>query len=136
MKLSDIGKPNPKEMEFIDPYTNEPTGIFLTVHSLKSKIGKYATIEMQRKQLEARNNPDNLDENGALSIEVQKELTYEWVADLVESWKGVVDEHEKPIKPSKEAFIEGFRESQELLDAVFVFVNNSGNFGAKQEPTL
>lgn len=136
MKLSDIGKPNPKEFEFIDPYTYEPTGIFITVHAIKSKIGHHATIEKNRKQIEIISNKDNLDEDGNIKKEVIKQIIAEYMADIVETWRGISDENGKPIKPSKQAYINAFNESEELLNAVFNFANNSGNFSSKKEPTL
>jgi len=127
MKLSEIGTPNPQEFEFIDPYTEQPTGIFITVHSIKSKHGKQVTQAMQHTMLELRKNEANLID-GDVKPELVKEATIGWVADLVDSWRGVEDDNGKKIKPSKEAFIEAFTQSDELLDAVYKFASTIGNF--------
>lgn len=127
MNISQIGKPNPKEFEFIDPYTLEPTGIFITVHAIKSKHGKQATQTMQHTTLELRKNEANLI-NGELNPDLVKEATIGWIADLMETWRGVEDDSGKKIKPSKNAFIEALTQSEELLNAVYSFVSTHGNF--------
>ena len=139
MKLSDIGKPNPKEFQFIDPFTEQPTGIFLTVHALKSRIGKQATSQMQHSLLKIRQ-----DENNMIEIDGKQEIkpdiisdeTIKWTADITESWRGIEDDNGKQIKPSKEAFIKAYTQSNELMNAVLTFASNLGNFTAQSVNAL
>lgn len=132
MQLSQIGKPNPKEFEFKDPYSGQSFAkpIYITVHAIKSKIGKEATQKMQHAILQLRQDENNL-VDGEIKPEIAKEETIKWIADLVETWRGVEDEKGKEIPPSKEAFIEAFTQSDELLNAIYAFATNSGNYLAK-----
>lgn len=132
MQLSQIGKPNPIEFEFKDPYTGQSftKPIFVSVHAIKSKVGKEATQKMQHNILKLRQDENNLID-GEIKLEVASQETIKWIADLVETWRGVEDEKGKEIPPSKEAFIEAFTQSEEFLNAVYAFAANLGNYLAK-----
>ena len=134
MKLSDIGKPNPQTFEFIDPFTESPTGIFITVHALKSRIGKEAISQMQHSILRLRQDENNLieiDGKQELKPELEAEEKIKCIADITDSWHGVEDDNGKQIKPSKEAFIKAFTQSSELMNAVLTFASNLANFTAQ-----
>jgi len=134
MKLSDIGKPNPQEFEFKDPYSEQPTGIFISVHALKSRIGKEAISQMQHSLLKIRQDENNMieiDGKQEIKPDIILEETIKWTADITESWRGVEDDNGKQIKPSKEAFIKAYTQSSELMNAVLTFASNLGNFTAQ-----
>lgn len=127
MKLSQIGKPIILEMEFLDPYTDEKTGIFVKFHSLKSRYGKEQLHEMQLKMIEKREKNEEID-----NIKLNKEL----LCNLFDSFRGIDDNNGKPIKSSKKAFETAIDESQELLNSCLVFVGNLGNSLRKLESDL
>ena len=127
MRLSQIGKPIILEMEFLDPYTDEKTGIFVKFHSLKSRYGKEQLHEMQLKMIEKREKNEEID-----NIKLNKEL----LCNLFDSFRGIDDNNGKPIKSSKQSFETAIDESQELLNSCLVFVGNLGNSLRKSESDL
>lgn len=132
MKLSALKSPNIKEFEFINPYTEEPTGIFIAVHAIKSKLGKEATHKMQLEMLELRKDKNNLTEDGTIKPDVIRVESIKWMAEITESWKGVEDDNGKVMKPTKDNIIKAYTEYEELANAVYNFAANSGNFVTKQ----
>jgi len=127
MKLSNIGKPVILEMEFLDPYTDEKTGVFVKFHSLKSRHGKESLHAIQLKTIEAKEKNEEID---------NKVLNRELLLSLFESFRGLEDDKGKAIKSSKKAFEDAINESQEFSKACLVFVSQSGNFLRKSEKVL
>lgn len=130
MQLSQIGKPNTKEFEFIDPYTDEATGIFVTLHSLKSKHGKEALHAMQLQAIELRGEKEELADEDTMNLNIGLLL------NLFEKFRGIDDDNGKAIKSTKANFDKALRESTELFSACLVFISNAGNFSRKQEKAL
>ncbi len=127
MKLSHIYKPIILQMEFIDPYTDEKTGIFLKFHSIRSFFGKVKLHEIQLKNIEMQEKGEEID-----NIAINKEL----LINLFDSFSGLEDDDGKTIESSKKSFEAAINESQELLNACLVFVSNSGNSSRKLEKDL
>lgn len=136
MKLSMLKSPVIKEFEFINPYTDEKTGIFITVNSVKSREGKEATHRMQIEIIEARLKEENFDKDNKLKQEIMKDITIRFMADLIVEWRGIEDEDGKKIKFTKEAAFTILKEYIELADAIYVFVNNAENFLKKESNAL
>ena len=134
MQLSKIGYAESKELNFIDPYTNEDTGIKLKIYPKNSRIGKQAEHQMRLRTLELLQDENNIDENTKnLKAELITELTHVYFASLVENWEGITNEKEKPIKFSRVECIKAFKECPELLDAVYKFSEDKEVFQMKQE---
>ena len=127
MKLSHIYKPIILQMEFIDPYTDEKTGIFLKFHSIRSFFGKVKLHEIQLKNIEMQEKGEEID-----NIAINKEL----LINLFDSFKGLEDEDGKTIKSSKKAFEDAINQSQELFNACMIFISTSGNSLKKSEKGL
>jgi hypothetical protein len=100
MILSNLYKPITKEFNFIDPFTDEPTDIFITVHSLKSKLGKEVTHNMQLSLLALKDDVNNLNEDKTIKEDIQLVETIKWVSSLVSDWRGLQDNKGKDIKPT------------------------------------
>ena len=127
MQLSQVGKPIILEMEFLDPYTDEKTGVFVKFHSLKSRHGKESLHAIQLKTIQAKENNEEIDNQS-----FNKEL----LLSLFDSFRGLEDENGKVIKSSIKAFEDAIDESQEFFNACLVFVSQSGNFLRKSEKDL
>lgn len=127
MQLSQLGKPIILEMEFLDPYTDEKTGVFVKFHSLKSRHGKECLHAIQLKIIEAKEKNEEID---------NKVLNRELLLSLFESFRGLEDENGKVIKSSKKAFESAIDESLELSNACLAFISNSGNSLRKSEKDL
>jgi hypothetical protein len=127
MQLSQLGKPIILEMEFLDPYTDEKTGVFVKFHSLKSRHGKESLHSIQLKIIEAKEKNEEID---------NKVLNKQLLLDLFDSFRGLEDENGKVIKSSIKAFEDAIDESQEFFNACLVFVSNSGNSLKKSEKDL
>lgn len=131
MKLSKLGNTPSKELNFIDPYTNEPTDIYLTVKPLKSKSGKEIEHNMRLRIAELIQDDNNIVKSANkvdLKPEIMIDVTIAMVADLVEDWRGIQDENDEYIPYSKEVCLELMKEHQTLADAVYNFSSNLGNF--------
>ena len=130
MQLSNLGVIPPKEFNFIDPFTEQPTDIFITVHPIKSKHGKDAEHKMRLKIIELMQDENNFieGEEKKLKTELIANASLEMVASLVVNWRGLEDEKGKQIKFSNEACFTIFKEHQELADAVYKLAGAMGNF--------
>ena len=129
MQLSKIGYCEPKELNFIDPYTNEETPIKLKIYPKNSKIGKQAEHQMRLSTLELLQDDNNIDPTTKnLKIELLENISFNYLASLVESWEGITNDKDKPIKFSKEECVKAFNECNELCDAVYRFVEDNSNF--------
>jgi hypothetical protein len=134
MQLCKIGQSESKTFKFIDPYTKQDTGITLQIHPLNSKIGKKAEYNRNMKFIELKKDDNNfLDDKKTPKPEVIELIAVEFVADLVEDWKGVTNEKNKAIPFTKENLINGLKECMELTDAVLAFASDALNFQVKQE---
>lgn len=127
MQLSQIGKPIILEMEFLDPYTDEKTGVFVKFHSLKSRHGKESLHAIQLKTIEAKEKNEEVD---------NKVLNKQLLLDLFESFTGLEDDKGKAIKSSKKAFENAIDESPEFFLSCMQFVSQSGNSLKKLEKDL
>jgi hypothetical protein len=130
MKLSQLS-PSAKEFEFTNPYTNEPTGIKVTLYPMKSKEGKQAEHEMRLKILELmqdENNTIEIDGKKNMKEDVIIDVSLEMLASIVVDWNGIEDEKGEPLKFSKENAIKAFKEYREFSDFVYNTANNVGNF--------
>ena len=127
MQLNQIGKPIILEMEFLDPYTDEKTGVFVKFHSLKSRHGKESLHAIQLKTIQAKENKEEID---------YQSFNKELLLSLFDSFRGLEDDKGKAIKSSKKAFEDAINESQEFSNACLVFVSQSGNFLKKLEKDL
>lgn len=132
MKLSQIGKPVVIEMDFVDPYTDEPTGIKVKLHSIKSKLGKEAIHNMQLKLIALKK--DDADEE--ITIDEMKNINISTLSDLFVSISGLEDENGKAIKSSLKAFQDALNQSDELIKGSMNFLITSGNFLKKQGKNL
>ena len=132
MQLSQIGKPVILEMDFIDPYTDEPTGIKVKLHSIKSKIGKEAIHNMQLKLIELKKD----DAEKEITVDEMKSININLLCDLFVSINGLEDEDGKEIKSNLKAFQDALNQSDELLNGCINFLMTSGNFLKKQEKSL
>lgn len=129
MQLSKIGYSEPKKMIFIDPYTNEETPIKLKIYPKNSKIGKQAEHQMRLQTLELLQDENNIDPaTKNLKTELIENISFNYLASLVDSWEGITNDKDKPIKFSKEECIKAFKECNELCDAVYRFVEDNSNF--------
>ena len=129
MQLNKIGYCEPKELIFIDPYTNEETPIKLKIYPKNSKIGKQAEHQMRLSTLELLQDENNIDPaTKNLKIELLENISFNYLASLVESWEGITNDKDKPIKFSKEECIKSFKECNELCNAVYKFVEDNSNF--------
>ncbi len=132
MKLSMLGYCEPKELNFIDPYTGEPTPIKLKIYPKNSKIGKQAEHQMRLEMLELLQDEKNIDEKTKnLKTELIETITFNYFASLISDWDGITNDKDKPIKFSKEECIKAFKECNELCDAVFKFVDDKEVFQMK-----
>ena len=132
MQLNKIGYAEPKEMIFIDPYTNEETPFKLKIYPKNSKIGKQAEHQMRLSTLELLQDENNIDENTKnLKTELIENISFNYLASLVDSWEGITNDKDKPIKFSKEECIKAFKECNELCDAVYRFVEDKEVFRMK-----
>lgn len=136
MQLSSLHKANPKEFQFKNPYSNDDTGLFITVHAINSKIGQEALHNMQLAILELRQNEDNLLEDKSINPELAEIETVKWLAAITETWRGVEDDKGKKITPTIANFIKVYTQYPEIKNAVYTFVSQSGNFSNKQEKDL
>lgn len=132
MKLSQIGKPVVLEMDFVDPYTDEPTDIKIKFNSIKSKIGKESLHNMQLKLIELKKD----DAEKEISVDEMKNINIDLLCDLFVSISGLEDEDGKAIKSSKNSFKSALDESDELLNSCIIFVTKTGNFSGKKESDL
>ena len=132
MKLSQIGKPIVVEMDFIDPYTDEPTDIKIKFNSIKSKIGKESIHNMQLKIIELKKEDPEKD----ISTDEMKSINIDLLCDLFVNISGLEDESGKAIKSSKNSFKTVLNESDELLNSCIIFVTKTGNFSKKRESDL
>ena len=129
MQLNKIGYAEPKEMIFTDPYTNEETPIKLKIYPKNSKIGKQAEHQMRLSTLELLQDDNNIDPTTKnLKTELIENISFNYLASLVDSWEGITNDKDKPIKFSKEECIKAFKECNELCDAVYRFVEDNSNF--------
>ena len=131
MKLSSIGNTPSKEFNFLDPYTNQPTDIFITVKPMKSKAGKAIEHNMRLKMAELIQDENNIiraEEKIDLKPEILLDLTIEMIANLVEDWRGIQDDDDNEIEFSTEVAYQLFKEHQVIADAVFLYSSNLGNF--------
>jgi len=138
MQLSTLGMTPLREFNFIDPFTEQATDIFITVHPIKSKHGKAAEHKMRLKIIELMQDENNLIENEEkkLKTELITNVSLEMMSNLIVSWRGIEDEKGKQIKFSNETCLEIFKEHQELADAVYQFASTMGNFFTKSESDL
>ena len=131
MKLSTLGNTPSKEFNFLDPYTNQPTDIYITVKPLKSKAGKEIEHNMRLKIAELMQDEKNIiktDKRVDLNPDIMMDITISMVAELVEDWRGIQDDDDKDIVYSKEIALELLREHQSIADAIYLFSSNLGNF--------
>ena len=131
MKLSNLGATPPQEFELLDPFTQEPTGIKITIHPIKSRIGKQAEHVMRQSILKLMQDESNMievDGNKSLKVELIKEVSIQMLTDLTVSWNGIEDDNGEPIKFSKKACKKAYLENEEFTDAVYEYANDLGNF--------
>lgn len=131
MKLSDLGNTPPKTFDFLDPYTNEPTGIKVTVHPIKSKYGKQCQHDMYRRVAELMQDENNIVETDGkkqLNEDLIKQVSYEQWANMIVSWSGIEDEHGNAIEFTHGNAMKCFNESSEFANAIAAFSSNLGNF--------
>lgn len=132
MQLSKIGYCEPKEMIFNDPYTNKVTEIKLKIYPKNSKIGKQSEHQMRLSTLELLQDENNIDPTTKnLKTELIEDISFNYLASLVDSWEGITNDKDKPIKFSKEECIKAFKECNELCDAVYRFVEDKEVFQMK-----
>lgn len=130
-QLKNIGVVPPRELNFKDPFTEELTDIFFTVHPLKSKYGKEAEHKMRLRIVELMQDESNIvevDGKKNLNQDLILEETVAMIANMVSDWKGIEDDKGKAIKFSEDKCIELLKEYQSLADAIYVFSSNMGNF--------
>lgn len=131
MQLKNLGTTPPKEFNFIDPFTDEPTDIFLTVHPIKSKYGKETEHKMRLRIVELmqdENNIEEVDGKKNLKHELIMDETIRMISEMVIGWKGIEDDKGKQIKFTPEVCLETMKEHQSIADAVYSFANTVGNF--------
>ena len=132
MQLSKIGYSEPKTLNFLDPYTNTLTEIKLKIYPKNSKIGKQAEHQMRLSTLELLQDENNIDPTtNNLKTELIENISFNYLASLVDSWEGITNDKDKPIKFSKEECIKAFKECNELCDAVYRFVEDKEVFQMK-----
>jgi len=125
-----------KQFEFKDPFTGESfeKPIFVNVYSTRSKVAKEAKHSMQLKMIELmqdEKNVDKKDDKVQLKVELIKELSLDFISDIVVGWSGVENDKGKEIKFSKAECIKAFEECEEFMDAVYFFADNLGNYREK-----
>lgn len=134
MQLCKIGHSESKTFNFINPYTKQDTGITLQIFPLNSRIGKKAEYNRNMKFIDLKKDPNNFLEDGKTpKPEVMEQVAVEFVADLVEDWKGVTNEKNKAIPFTRENLINGLKECMELADLALAFASDVKNFQEKQE---
>ena len=133
MQLSKIGQIESKKFDFIDPYTNEKTGITATIYPKNSKHGANAEHQMRFKIATLIADEQNIivdGENKTLKPNLIMQVGLEMLADMITDWSGITDEEGNELPYTKENAIKAFQECQEFADFI---ANTSMNFGNFQK---
>lgn len=131
MKLSQIGKIEAKKFDFIDPYTNQPTGITVTLYPMNSKQGATAEHNMRVKIVDLIKDENNMilvGEEKQLKPELIMQVSLEMVAEMIVDWSGIEDEDDKPLPFTRENAIKQFQECNEFGEFVINKTKDFANF--------
>ena len=127
-----------KEFEIIDPITNKPSGSFVTIASINSKVGKAVQLELFRQMMNLKgelqkeeNDKAKLENREPINIEIdENELKQKFphiFADLILNFRGLKD-GKKEFKYSKENAIKLLQSSNLVYEMIDIYSSNQALF--------
>ena len=120
-----------KEFEIIDPLTSQPSGGFITIASINSKIGKSVQLELFRQMLLLKAEKAKLENKEPNEVTISdnelKEKFPHIFAELILDFRGLKD-GKKEFKFSKENAIKLLQSSNLVYEMIDNYSSNQGLF--------
>lgn len=120
-----------KEFEIIDPLTNQPSGGFITIASINSKVGKSVQLELFRQMILLKAEKAKLENKEPNEVTISddelKEKFPHIFAELILDFRGLKD-GKKDFKFSKENAIKLLQSSNLVYEMIDNYSSNQGLF--------